>query len=185
MDPLADNARTPSRSRPARKKFEGRFDIINVADEVYKLRDGTGVGVGAPQFGARWAYYVGLTKFFEDAVSERGGTSTHSEGGRGETVAGHERRTWGVVGLATAAAAAELVGGGRTGSAALTAEGLHMGAHVSAFAMAGLAYALGRGSERAGRPRLAMPAPDAAALLNGLLCSSAGARRLRRRAYGR
>ena len=39
-----------------------RFDIINVADEVYEIRDGTGVGVGAPQFGARRGFFVGLSK---------------------------------------------------------------------------------------------------------------------------
>jgi outer membrane receptor protein involved in Fe transport len=44
--------------------FEARFDIINVFDEVYKIRDGTGVGVGAPQFGPRRAFFAGLKKQF-------------------------------------------------------------------------------------------------------------------------
>ena len=39
-----------------------RFDIINVFDEVYEIRDGTGVGVGAPQFGAGRGFFVGLSK---------------------------------------------------------------------------------------------------------------------------
>jgi outer membrane receptor protein involved in Fe transport len=39
-----------------------RFDVINIADEVYEIRDGTGVGVGAPQFGARRGFFVGLSK---------------------------------------------------------------------------------------------------------------------------
>ena len=39
-----------------------RFDIINLFDEVYEIRDGTGVGVGAPQFGARRGFFVGLSK---------------------------------------------------------------------------------------------------------------------------
>ncbi len=39
-----------------------RFDVINVADHVYEIRDGTGVGVGAPQYGARRGFFVGLTK---------------------------------------------------------------------------------------------------------------------------
>jgi outer membrane receptor protein involved in Fe transport len=44
--------------------FEARFDIINAFDEVYKIRDGTGVGVGAPQFGPRRAFFAGLKKQF-------------------------------------------------------------------------------------------------------------------------
>jgi outer membrane receptor protein involved in Fe transport len=39
-----------------------RFDVINVLDEVYEIRDGTGVGVGAPQFGARRGFFAGLSK---------------------------------------------------------------------------------------------------------------------------
>ncbi|RZM35597.1 MAG: hypothetical protein EOP67_10925 [Sphingomonas sp.] len=30
-----------------------RFDVINVADHKYEIRDGGGVGVGAPQYGPR------------------------------------------------------------------------------------------------------------------------------------
>jgi outer membrane receptor protein involved in Fe transport len=41
-----------------------RFDIVNVFDASYEVRDGTGVGVGAPQFGARRGFYAGLTKGF-------------------------------------------------------------------------------------------------------------------------
>jgi hypothetical protein len=39
-----------------------RFDIINALDKIYEIRNGTGVGVGAPQFGARRGLFVGLTK---------------------------------------------------------------------------------------------------------------------------
>ena len=39
-----------------------RFDLINVFDEKYEIRDGTGVGVGAPQFGPRRAYFVGVSQ---------------------------------------------------------------------------------------------------------------------------
>jgi len=39
-----------------------RFDVINLFDEKYEIRDGTGVGVGAPQFGPRRGYFVGLSK---------------------------------------------------------------------------------------------------------------------------
>lgn len=38
-----------------------RFDVVNVFDQVYQLRNGTGVGVGAPQFGQRRGFYAGLT----------------------------------------------------------------------------------------------------------------------------
>ncbi|HME71678.1 MAG TPA: TonB-dependent receptor [Myxococcota bacterium] len=41
-----------------------RFDIVNLFDRNYELRTGTGVGVGAPQFGARRSYYVGFSKEF-------------------------------------------------------------------------------------------------------------------------
>jgi len=44
------------------KGLTARFDIINAFDEVYTIRDGTGVGVGAPQFGARRGFFVGLSK---------------------------------------------------------------------------------------------------------------------------
>ena len=39
-----------------------RFDVINVFDEKYEIRDGTGVGVGAPQFGPRRGFFVGVSK---------------------------------------------------------------------------------------------------------------------------
>ena len=39
-----------------------RLDLINAFDEKYEIRDGTGVGVGAPQFGARRGFFVGLSK---------------------------------------------------------------------------------------------------------------------------
>jgi len=38
-----------------------RFDVVNVFDEVYELRNGTGVGVAAPSFGPRRGYYGGMT----------------------------------------------------------------------------------------------------------------------------
>jgi outer membrane receptor protein involved in Fe transport len=41
-----------------------RADIINLLDEKYELRDGTGVGVGAPQWGPRRGFFVGLSKTF-------------------------------------------------------------------------------------------------------------------------
>ena len=41
-----------------------RFDVINLFDKEYEIRDGTGVGVGAPQFGARRGFFGGVTKVF-------------------------------------------------------------------------------------------------------------------------
>ena len=41
-----------------------RFDIINLFDEDYEIRDGTGVGVGAPQYGPRRGFFGGITKSF-------------------------------------------------------------------------------------------------------------------------
>jgi outer membrane receptor protein involved in Fe transport len=44
--------------------LEARIDIVNLFDKVYEIRDGTGVGVGAPQFGARRGFFAGVTKTF-------------------------------------------------------------------------------------------------------------------------
>ncbi|HYI84462.1 MAG TPA: TonB-dependent receptor, partial [Acetobacteraceae bacterium] len=41
-----------------------RFDVLNVFDREYQLRDGTGIGVGAPQFGARRGVFAGLSRAF-------------------------------------------------------------------------------------------------------------------------
>ncbi len=49
---------------PVIGKLEGRLDVINVFDKVYEIRDGTGVGVGAPQYGPRRGFFVGMTKEF-------------------------------------------------------------------------------------------------------------------------
>jgi outer membrane receptor protein involved in Fe transport len=39
-----------------------RFDVINTFDKVYQIRNGTGVGVGAPQYGPRRGLFFGLSK---------------------------------------------------------------------------------------------------------------------------
>ena len=41
-----------------------RVDVVNLFDKIYLLRDGSGVGVGAPQYGARRGFFVGLHKAF-------------------------------------------------------------------------------------------------------------------------
>jgi outer membrane receptor for ferrienterochelin and colicins len=48
----------------ARPGIEVRFDVFNVGDHVYEIRDGSGVGVGAPQFGQRRSFFVGVSKTF-------------------------------------------------------------------------------------------------------------------------
>jgi hypothetical protein len=39
-----------------------RFDVINLFDKEYQIRNGTGVGVGAPQYGPRRGLFFGLSK---------------------------------------------------------------------------------------------------------------------------
>jgi outer membrane receptor protein involved in Fe transport len=39
-----------------------RFDIVNLFDTIYEIRDGSGIGVFAPQFGPRRGFFVGLTQ---------------------------------------------------------------------------------------------------------------------------
>ncbi len=43
---------------------EGRLALINAFDKSYLLRDGSGVGVGAPQYGERRSLYAGLSTSF-------------------------------------------------------------------------------------------------------------------------
>jgi outer membrane receptor protein involved in Fe transport len=45
-------------------KLEGRVALINLFDKSYLLRDGSGVGVGAPQFGPRRTVFAGLSASF-------------------------------------------------------------------------------------------------------------------------
>jgi outer membrane receptor protein involved in Fe transport len=43
---------------------ELRLDVLNVGDTVYQIRNGTGVGVGAPQYGIRRTILAGVTQRF-------------------------------------------------------------------------------------------------------------------------
>ena len=45
-------------------KVNARVAILNLFDSIYQLRDGSGIGVGAPQFGQRRTVYVSLSKPF-------------------------------------------------------------------------------------------------------------------------
>jgi outer membrane receptor protein involved in Fe transport len=47
---------------PNYKPLTARFDIVNLFDQIYELRDGSGIGVFAPQYGARRGYYFGLSQ---------------------------------------------------------------------------------------------------------------------------
>jgi outer membrane receptor protein involved in Fe transport len=39
-----------------------RFDVVNLFDKIYEIRDGSGIGVFAPQFGPRRGFFVGVTQ---------------------------------------------------------------------------------------------------------------------------
>jgi len=43
---------------------ELRLDVLNVGDVIYEIRNGTGVGVGAPQYGLRRTILAGLAQHF-------------------------------------------------------------------------------------------------------------------------
>ncbi len=46
------------------KPLTARFDVVNLLDHAYELRDGSGIGVFAPQFGPRRGFFVGLKQAF-------------------------------------------------------------------------------------------------------------------------
>jgi outer membrane receptor protein involved in Fe transport len=45
-------------------KLDTRLAVVNLLDRSYQLRDGSGIGVGAPQFGLRRSVYVTVSKPF-------------------------------------------------------------------------------------------------------------------------
>jgi outer membrane receptor protein involved in Fe transport len=47
---------------PSAGTLTARFDVINIFDKEYQIRNGTGVGVGAPQYGPRRGLFFGLSK---------------------------------------------------------------------------------------------------------------------------
>jgi len=47
---------------PGAGTLTARIDVINLFDKEYQIRNGTGVGVGAPQFGPRRGFFFGLSK---------------------------------------------------------------------------------------------------------------------------
>ena len=60
---------------PDVKPITVRFDVVNLFDKIYELRDGTGIGVFAPQFGARRGFYVG---HIAEALIDGSGSYLHS-----------------------------------------------------------------------------------------------------------
>ena len=46
------------------KGLTARVDVINAFDQKYQIRNGTGVGVGASQYGQRRGYFVGVSQTF-------------------------------------------------------------------------------------------------------------------------
>jgi outer membrane receptor protein involved in Fe transport len=46
----------------ANKPTTLRFDVVNVFDKIYEIRDGSGIGVFAPQFGPRRGFFAGITQ---------------------------------------------------------------------------------------------------------------------------
>lgn len=69
---------------------------------------------------------------------------THGHAFLGRHHGERERRTWAVVALTGLMMAGEIVGGAVFGSIALEADGWHMGTHMAALAIAGLAYLFAR-----------------------------------------
>ena len=47
-----------------RERLKVRLDIVNLTDNVYQLRNGTGVGVNASQYGARLGVFAGVSYLF-------------------------------------------------------------------------------------------------------------------------
>jgi outer membrane receptor protein involved in Fe transport len=47
---------------PGAKPLTLRFDVVNLFDKIYEIRDGSGIGVFAPQFGARRGFYAGISQ---------------------------------------------------------------------------------------------------------------------------
>lgn len=45
-------------------KFDYRLSVLNLFDTSYEIRDGTGIGVGAPQYGPRRAVFLSINKPF-------------------------------------------------------------------------------------------------------------------------
>ena len=47
---------------PDGKPLTVRFDVVNILDTIYQIRNGSGIGVFASQYGPRRGFYVGIKK---------------------------------------------------------------------------------------------------------------------------
>jgi len=47
-----------------RKMLKARLDVVNLTDNIYELRDGSGVGVNAAQYGARLGFFGSVSLVF-------------------------------------------------------------------------------------------------------------------------
>ena len=47
-----------------KEHVKARLDVVNITDNVYELRNGSGVGVNAAQFGMRLGFFGTLTYVF-------------------------------------------------------------------------------------------------------------------------
>ena len=47
---------------PDHQPITVRFDVVNVFDTIYQIRNGSGIGVFAPQYGPHRGYFIGIKK---------------------------------------------------------------------------------------------------------------------------
>jgi outer membrane receptor protein involved in Fe transport len=47
---------------PDMKPLTLRFDVVNLFDTIYQIRDGSGIGVFAPQYGPRRGFFIGISQ---------------------------------------------------------------------------------------------------------------------------
>ena len=47
-----------------KERLKARLDVVNVTDHIFELRDGSGIGVNAAQFGMRLGFFGGITYSF-------------------------------------------------------------------------------------------------------------------------
>ena len=47
---------------PDGKPLTVRFDVVNIFDTIYQIRNGSGIGVFASQYGPRRGFFIGIKK---------------------------------------------------------------------------------------------------------------------------
>jgi outer membrane receptor protein involved in Fe transport/opacity protein-like surface antigen len=63
---------------PGYLPLTARFDVVNLFDQIYQLRTGTGIGVFAPQYGARRGFYFGLSQKLGPGTEKPAAASTYT-----------------------------------------------------------------------------------------------------------